>query len=284
MNAAAPATAAAAPPPEYIIEGVADPWADRRRIFNLLRYLTRRHLAERYRGSSWGVVWSLLNPLLMMGVYTFVFRYILRASVPGVAYPVFFLSGYLAWNGFNIAAQNAAASVVDGAWLIRRACFPRVVLPLSAVLSNVLNFLIALPLLVLFNWAMGTPPGWRLLWAPLGVMALVGVAVGIGLLLASLAPFFRDLLQLTDIVFQAWFFATPILYPVAMVEAHLGGAALGLYRLNPMLGPVRLMQTALLDRPLTAAEIWPSLAVGALLLAAGWWTFRRAQHSFSSVA
>src|SRR5205823_7476539 len=118
--------------PVYQFEGDANVWSDWRKTAMLVKHLTWRHLAARYRGSALGFVWSLLNPMLLMGVYTFVFRFIFRATVPGVPYPVFFLTGILAWNFVNIAAMNAAVSLVDGATLINKIAFPRIVLPLSA--------------------------------------------------------------------------------------------------------------------------------------------------------
>src|SRR5437870_4030606 len=137
--------------PVYESAGAANVWSDWRKTATLVKHLTRRHLAARYRGSALGFVWSLLNPVLLMGVYTFVFHFIFRATVPGVPYPVFFLTGILTWNFVNIAAINAAVSLVDGAALINKIAFPRIALPLSAVFSNAVNYLMTLPLLVIFN-------------------------------------------------------------------------------------------------------------------------------------
>src|SRR5438132_12847806 len=144
--------------PVYQFEGDANVWSDWRKIAMLVKHLTWRHLAARYRSSALGFVWSLLNPMLLMGVYTFVFHFIFRATVPGVPYPVFFLTGILTWNFVNIAAINAAVSLVDGAALINKTAFPRIALPLSAVFSNAINYLMTLPLLVTFNLIFGIAP------------------------------------------------------------------------------------------------------------------------------
>src|SRR6266446_3494760 len=99
--------------PVYQFEGDANVWSDWRKTVMLVKHLTWRHLAARYRGSALGFVWSLLSPVLLMGVYTFVFTFIFRAAVPGIPYHVFFLTGILAWNCVSIGASNAAVSLLD---------------------------------------------------------------------------------------------------------------------------------------------------------------------------
>ena len=96
--------------PVYVRDAASDPWKDRRRTAGLIKHLTRRHLAARYRGSVLGFFWSLLNPLLMMLIYTAVFQYIFRLSAPGVPYPVFFLTGLLAWSFIHTGTLNASTS------------------------------------------------------------------------------------------------------------------------------------------------------------------------------
>jgi lipopolysaccharide transport system permease protein len=259
---------AGAPPeelltPEYVFAGAANVWSDWRKTATLVKHLTRRHLAARYRGSALGFVWSLLNPVLLMGVYTFVFRYIFRATVPGVPYPVFFLTGILAWNFVSIAASNAAVSLVDGAALINKTAFPRIALPLSAVFSNAINYLMTLPLLVTFNLVFGIAPTSSLLLLPFVLLLLLLVAIGVGLLLAALIPFFRDLQHLIEVLFTIWFFLTPVLYPMTLVAQNLPAGLLPVYALNPMVGTMHLVHTVFLGQPLLEASI--AIAVGGAL-------------------
>ena len=269
------------PAGEYLLDPQADVWADWSKTAGLIRQLTRRHLAARYRGSALGFFWSLLNPLLLMLVYTFVFQFVLRMETPGVPYPAFFLTGLLAWSFFSTAARNAATSVIDGAPLIHKAYFPRIALPLGAVLSNAVNYLVALPLLLLFNLAFGVAPGRSLLWLPAAVLLLTLLAVGIGLIAASLTPFFRDLLQLLEVGFAAWFFATPVLYPETLAAENLAGGWWLVYELNPMVGITVLIRAAFLQQPLRLDAVAIS-AVGCLvLLALGAWIFHRLAPSFT---
>ena len=166
-------------PPAYVLEGDSDIWSSRSKTAGLIAHLTRRHLAARYRGSTLGFLWSLLNPILMMCVYTFVFQYVLRFETPGVPFPVFFLTGLLAWNFIHTATLNAAASILDNHTLIKQAYFPRIALPLSAVLSNGVNYLVSVPLVVVFNLFFGIHPGWTIVLLPVALVFLMALATGL---------------------------------------------------------------------------------------------------------
>jgi len=268
-------------PPVYRLEGAADPWSDWHQTATLVQHLTWRHLAARYRGSVLGFVWSFLNPVLMMGVYTFVFRFVFRATVPGIPYPAFFLTGILAWNFLSIAVMNATTSVADNAFLINKLYFPRIVLPVSAVCANGLNYLATIPLLLVFNLLCGIAPSGAVLLLPLALVLLVCVATGVGLLTAGLAPFFRDLLQLLEVVMTAWFFATPVLYPISFLEQHLSAKLWILYHVNPMVGTVRLIHAVFLGQPVSVGAV--AMAVGGAvgLLGAGLWVFSHQALRFS---
>ncbi len=261
--------------PVYQFEGDANVWRDWRKTATLVKHLTWRHLAARYRSSALGFVWSLLNPMLLMGVYTFVFNFIFRATVPGIPYPVFFLTGILAWNFISIAATNAAVSLVDSASLINKTAFPRLALPISAVFSNAINYLMTLPLLITFNLLFGITPTLSLLLLPCALLLLLLIALGIGVLLAALMPFFRDLQHLIEVLFTIWFFLTPVLYPMSLVRQNLPEGLLPLYELNPMVGIMHLVHAVFLGQPLPGTSV--AIAVGGVfcLLSLGLWVFQR---------
>ena len=261
--------------PVYEFEGAANVWSDWRKTATLVKHLTRRHLAARYRGSTLGFVWSLLNPVLLMGIYTFVFHFIFRATVPGVPYPVFFLTGILAWNFVSIAAINAAVSLVDGASLIKKTAFPHLALPLSAVLSNAVNYLMALPLLVAFNLLFGIAPTLSLLLFPCVFLLLLLVAIAVGLLLAALMPFFRDLQHLIEALFTMWLFLTPVLYPMSLVMQNLPEGLLSVYKLNPMVDIMRLVHAVFLGQPLPGRSLAVAVVGVLCLLSLGLWVFQR---------
>ncbi len=269
--------------PRYILEGNADTWGDRRKLIGLVRRLTFRHLAARYRGSALGFLWSMLNPVMMMLVYTVVFQYVLRFKTTEIPYPVFFLTGILAWNFIHVASMNAAVSIIDNQPLIHQAYFPRVALPLAAVLSNAANYLVSLPILVLFNLLFGIVPGKTVLLLPLALLHLLALALALGLIFACVTPFFRDLIQLLELGFIAWFFATPVLYPISFPAANLSAPAFVLYRLNPATGTISLLRATFLGEPVAPGTLVYSTVVTLILLALAAGLFRRLAPRFSSV-
>lgn len=268
--------------PRYVADGAADPWRDWRRTAGLLMHLTRRHLAARYRGSMLGFFWSLLNPILMMVIYTFVFQYIFRLSEPGVPYPVFFLTGLLSWNFVQTATLNGSTTIVDNYTLIQKAWFPRWTLPASAVLSNAFNYVVSLPLLLAFCWIFGVVPGWTLVLLPVAVLQMLGVAFGLALITSSLTPFFRDLVQLLEVLFIGWFFATPVLYPASLPRANLSPSMFAVYELNPMAGMISLVRIVFLGERVPASTLVISWIGTALFLLVGALIFRRLAPRFSS--
>ena len=283
---------ASALPPAYVLEGVTSTWQDWRKTAALVRHLAVRHLSQRYRGSSLGFVWSLLNPVLMTCIYSFVFKLVFRATVPGVPYTSYFLTGYLCWNFFSVAVFNAAASVAEGGHLINKCYFPRVALPLSAILSSLLNYCITLPVLLGYNLVVGVWPGWALLGFPVALALVLLIGIGVGLLIGSLAPFFRDLLAVLEVLFMAWFFATPIFYTFDSIAEtfRTNGWSLhwlNLLKFNPMVGAVRAMHATFLGDPMPWSAIWGDVGIafviGLALLALGWHTFVRMSDRFGDV-
>jgi ABC-type polysaccharide/polyol phosphate export permease len=268
-------TAALLIPPAYV--DLAPPRAQggAARTWSLVRHLTGRHLADRYRGSALGFAWTLLNPLLMMLVYTFVFRHVLRLSVEDVPYTCFVLANYLAWGLFSRAAMQAGSSVFEGAHLLRRAHFDHLALPLSAALAHAVHLLAALPVLVLFNAALGVWPGPQFALIALALPLLMCQALVLGLVLAAIAPRFRDALQLAEVLLTAWFFLSPVVYPLALVARELPAELAWLYELNPLVGSLALMQTACLQAPVAVRPLLISICVTAAALPLALLLFRR---------
>lgn len=269
--------------PVYRLEGKPDIWHDWRRFGSLLYYLTRRNLSARYRGSIWGFVWSIMNPLLMMVVYSFVFRYVFRSSIPGLPYAVYFLTGHLIWNCFRTASFNAATSIIDNLPLVKRLYFPRIVLPLSVICGNVVNYLTTIPILLVFNLALGISPPSTIIFFPVVLILLLCLTTGVGLLAAGIHSFFRDLLQLLDVLFTLWFFMTPVLYPMSFLHQSLPPDLLNLYTLNPMVGITLLTHAVFLGQPVSISVVIIS-ACGAIgLLAVGLRCFSRLSLRFADI-
>lgn len=209
------------------------------RYRGLIRNLVVRDLKVRYKNSLLGVAWSWLNPLLMMVVYTIFFTVLLRnTSLPH--YPVFLLSGLLPWNFFSESLISATGSIVNNAHLVKKVYFPREVLPISIVLAGMINFIIALPVFFALTLLFGVPLTPWVLLLPVTILIQVIFTVGLTLLLSTLNVFYRDTQFILSVLMLAWFFLTPVFYPIEMVpqSATLLGvtfnARLWLYRLNPM--------------------------------------------------
>ena len=180
------------------------------RYRELVRNLVARDLKVRYRNSVLGFIWCLLNPLFMMGVFTFVFSILLRSTIPN--FPVFVLVGILAWNFHTTAMMGAVDSVVKNATLVMKVYFPREVLPISVVLANGVNFLLALIALFAMIIAFRVHLSYSLIFLPLIFLVQVIFASGLALILASVTVFYRDVGIIMDTVLTAWFFLTPVFY------------------------------------------------------------------------
>jgi lipopolysaccharide transport system permease protein len=196
--------------------------------WELLSNLVARDLRTRYRGSVLGIFWSLLNPLLLMLVYTVVFSVIVRINIH--PYPVFLLSGLVPWNAFAQTLTTATTSVTDNAGIVRKVYFPLEVLPLSTVLSTSVHLLISLGLLAILTIVFRIGIGLSVLFLPLLLVLQVLFTAGVGCLLAAGQVFFRDVQYFLTVLITAWFFATPIVYPLQLVPPRLRA----IFEVNPM--------------------------------------------------
>lgn len=245
----------------------------------LLLQLVRKELKVRYRNSTLGFFWSMLTPVLMTTVFSIVFTFVVRIPVPD--FPAFFISGYLLWQFFQNSCQGAIHSIVGNADLVKKVYFPREVLPLSHVLAQLIHLLLAL--LVISPFLIYTRGVEILAFLPatFGAIALLTVFTsGVAMWLAGVNVIFRDLQELFVVMFLVWFYATPVLYPLALVRAELAvdHVLVTLLQLNPMTWFVELFRIPLYglvevagsgsDPVVALAPTWPTLTTFAI--AAGW--------------
>jgi len=257
----------------------------------LLRNLVAKELKVRYKGSALGFLWSLVTPLLLTGVFTVVFATFLRIPLGEGNFATFFLSGYLVWTFFSNSVNSSVGAIVGNGALIKKVWFPREVLPLSLVLSQGVHFGLALLATApLFIWQRGV----HLEAIPavlLGFLLLTAFTAGVAMVFAGLNVGFRDLQELTQVLFLAWFYATPVIYPLFTVRDNAAWAV-PLVLANPMTWFVELFHTALYGTPTAVgpnpAPAWPDAttwlvcaawAAGALLV--GTALFRRWARSFA---
>jgi ABC-type polysaccharide/polyol phosphate export permease len=201
-----------------------------------------KDLKVRYKNSALGFLWSLLNPLLMMLVYTLVFTRIFPTGVTN--FPIFVLIGLLPWNWCQRGLSSAATSLLDNRTIITKVYFPRVLLPVSAVISEGVNFLLALPVLFALMFYLGAPFTPWIAYIPVLILIQAMLLIGLGLFLAGLNVIFRDTGVILEVVLLAWFFLTPVFYDIKRTYPD---TAAWVFRFNPMASIIEQYRTILYE-------------------------------------
>jgi len=205
----------------------------------LVENLIIRDLKVRYKSSVLGFVWSLLNPLLLMVVFTVVFT-VMLPNYHIANFPVFVMCALLPWNFFNTSIMGAITSVSGNSHLVKKVYFPREILTISSVLANFVNLLLALPVLFALLAVFRMPLSIWLLYLPLVLVGLLIFTLGVSLVLATLNVYYRDTAVIMEVVVQAWFFLTPVFYPIDVLplSANLWGMAIPVRRMVYILNPM----------------------------------------------
>nr|NLD40171.1 ABC transporter permease [Actinomycetales bacterium] len=181
--------------------------------------LVVRELKVKYKNSVLGFLWSLLNPVLTMLVFTFVFSFVFRAGIKD--FPLFFLAGLLPWNSFSLSLNRATTSMIENANLIKKVYFPREVIPFSILITNLINFGLELVVLFVFLLAWGY---FFLPYLPVVLLAVVLLFLftgGLAMFLSAAAVYFRDLQQLVPLGVMIWFYGTAVIYPLDFIPASV---------------------------------------------------------------
>lgn len=245
------------------------------RYRELIWALAMKELRVRYKRSVLGFVWALLNPLLMMIVLTLVFGTIMRFSIDH--YAIFLLSMLLPWTFFAQALTYSVESVVGNADLLKKVHIAKVVFPVAAVVSNIVNFLLSLIPLALLVVVLRFPLHWTWIYLPVPMLGLFLFTLGTSLFLAAINVFFRDISHIIQIILSAWFYFSPIIYSLDFIPAKHRW----LFKLNPMLYVLNGFRLSIyygLLPQLTSVAM--SLACGVAAVLIGYSVFRRYQESF----
>ena len=188
------------------------------RYRGLIESLVTRELKARYRGSVLGFFWSFINPLLLLLIYSFVFKVVLPGTHPPELepYALFMFCGILPWTWFSSSLVESANVLIAGGNLIKKVLFPAEILPIVTVLANMVHFFLGLPILAAFLVYYRAPLGFpELFWFPVIVLAQLILALGLALMLSALTVHFRDIKDILSNLLTFWFFATPIIYPMS---------------------------------------------------------------------
>jgi lipopolysaccharide transport system permease protein len=206
---------------------------------NLIWELVARNLKVRYRRSVFGILWSILNPLFNALVFTFVFSTLLKSPIE--RFGVFVTVGLVVWNAFASSVLESMSTVTGSAHLVTRVRFPSEVLPISTVLTNMINFVLATPSIFIVMAITRTPPHIQMVIYPLALICLFCFSLGIAFLAAATNVFFRDTRNFLDVLISLWFFLTPIIYNLDAVFISSWGQRV-VYWLNPMASIVTLFR------------------------------------------
>jgi lipopolysaccharide transport system permease protein len=249
------------------------------RYRELLWFLALRDIKVRYKQTMLGASWAVLQPLLTALIFTLVFGRLARIPTGEVPYPVFALAGLVPWSFFATAVGNTALSLLNNTSLISKVYFPRLCVPIAAVLAGVVDLLVASGVLVGAMFAFGVPPTPRALLVPVFMVLAAAAALALGLWLAAAAARFRDIRHVVPFLTQLWLFATPVAYPSSMIPErwHL------VYGLNPMVGVVEGFRWSLVGSPVQLLPVAVSGLSTVLLLTGGAFFFRRQERSFADV-
>ena len=256
------------------------------RYRHLLWMLVVRDVKARYKNSVFGIAWSFLQPLGMMLVLTFAFGVINKGPSDFPHFNVFILAGYLSWTFFSTSVVGGTGCVVANSALVKKVYFPRVILPISVVFSNLVNYLVALPMFVLVALVSGHPLAWTMLLVPLALLIQMVFTIGLSFFLSTINVFYRDTQFIIDLAMLALFFLTPIFYDIriaqpAIIFGQVVDTATWLRRLNPMASLVNIYQDLMYHGQPTGIDFWIRTSVTALVIfLLGYFFFRHYSNRF----
>lgn len=246
----------------------------------LLFFLTWRELKVRYQQTLLGAAWAIIQPLMQMIVFTFIFGGIARMSSEGIPYPIFSYTALLPWGLFAKSLTDAGRSMVMNRSMITKIYFPRLIIPISSVFSGLVDFAIAFVILLGLMVYYHITPTRAILLLPAFMLLAIVAALGVGLWLSAMNVQYRDVGHVLPFLTQFWMFVTPVIYPASRIPAKWQL----LYSLNPMTGVVEGFRWALLGTSGAPTSMMAvSAAISVILLIGGLFYFRRMERTFADM-
>lgn len=246
----------------------------------LLYFLAWRDVKVRYKQTILGASWAIIQPFFTMVVFSIVFGKVARIPSDGIPYPIFSFAALVPWTFFANGLNKSTESLVTGSGMIKKIYFPRLVLPISAVSSGLVDFALSFVILLAMMLYFGTLPTWNVIWLPFLLLLGYMTSLGVGMWLTAMNVQFRDIRYVVPFLVQVWMYASPIVYPSSM----FGEPWRTVYALNPMVGVIEGFRWALLGvdtRPGPMIIISTLVALG--MLVSGAFYFRRLERSFADV-
>lgn len=247
----------------------------------LLFFLAWRDIQIRYKQTVLGAAWAVIQPFMTMVVFSIFFGKLAKIPSDGMPYPIFAYAALVPWTFFANALSQASNSLVGSSNLIKKVYFPRLIIPVSAVMSGILDFLISFLVLIALMVFYGIVPDLsHLVWIPVFTLLALTCALGVGLWLSAINAEYRDIRHAVPFLIQFWLFATPVAYPASLLQEPWRT----IYGLNPMVGVIEGFRWALLgsDSSMQGPLIMSAL-VSVILLVSGAFYFRRMEKNFADL-
>lgn len=246
----------------------------------LLYFFVWRDIKVKYKQTYLGILWAILQPLLLMGIFYLVFFRTLKVSV-GMSYPVYTFAGLILWGLFSTGITHSSESLLSSSQIIRKIYFPRILIPLASLLTALVDFLIAFALLIILLVVFRQPLSWQAVYCfPLAVALTFISSFGIGALLAALNVKYRDFRYLLPFAIQLLFFSSQVVYSIHSLEQ---GWLRSILYCNPLNGALELFYYPLQNGDINTTGIITSCAVALLFLAAGLFYFKKTEAYFADL-
>ncbi len=245
----------------------------------LFYFLTWRDIKVRYKQTALGFVWAIIQPFFMMVVFTLFFGTLAKVPSEGVPYPLFNYAALLPWILFAEGISRSSNSLVQDANLVQKVYFPRLVMPLSGILSPLADFGIAFTILIGMMFYYGYAPTVRMLWLPAFIILALLTALGVGLWLSAINVKYRDVRYVIPFLIQLWLFASPVVYSSSLLPQRFQV----IYGLNPMAGVIEGFRWALLGTEPPGSLIAISVMIVIVILVSGAFYFRSSEKTFADV-
>jgi len=245
----------------------------------LLYFFIWREIKVRYKQTALGAAWAVIQPLFMMVVFTLFFGRLAKIPSEGIPYPLFNYAALLPWTLFAEGITRSTNSMIQDANLIKKVYFPRLVMPISGVLSPLVDFAIAFTILIGMMLYFGFTPAIRILWLPAFLILVLITALGVGLWLSAINVQYRDVRYAVPFLIQLWLFASPVVYSSTLLPEKYRI----IYGLNPMAGVIEGFRWALLGTTPPGSLLAVSVMIVVVILISGAYYFRRMEKTFADV-
>jgi lipopolysaccharide transport system permease protein len=255
--------------------GLAELWSHRELMF----FFVWRDLKVRYRQTVFGAAWAVMQPVLLMVVFTVTVGRLPGVGPAGIPYPLFAFAGLVPWTLFSASLASASNSLVSSESIITKVYFPRLLLPFAAVGSFLIDFLVSMVVLGLLMAYFGAMPSVAIVWLPLFTLFALVTALGVGTWLAAINVRYRDVKYVVPFLTQTWMFASPVIYASTLIPKQWQW----LFALNPMTGVLDGFRWALIGGPMPDELILVSAAASVLVFASSLVYFRRTEQTFADV-